>query len=146
MVAEAARKYLGVEFLHQGHTERGLDCRGLLMVVLARDLKLIKYDANDPDYFIYSREPSADKLRKLLERHLTPINASGARTGDILILKGAPERREEQHLAIVSDDTQTPVKIIHASSWFNKVVEHDVDPMWARMVVGAFRVPGVTNG
>ena len=139
-IVRVARSFLGVPFLHQGANRAGMDCRGLLMTVYAHDLKLVDYDVSDPDYFIYARDPDKDKFRTLLDRHFERIDPSEAREGDVLVMQF---KTEPQHTAIVTDTSRQPMRIIHASSKYGRVVEHDLDAFWSKVVVGGYRLPGI---
>ena len=59
-IADTARNYLGVPFVHQGRSPQGLDCVGLLVQV-AEDLG---FEAHD--FAAYSLRPSSKQLMRLI--------------------------------------------------------------------------------
>lgn len=122
-VVEAARKYLGCPFHHQGRNAHGVDCAGL--VVLAyRDLGIELNDISG-----YGTEPWKDGLRQCVESNFTMVNREMA-PGDILLLRW---RKEPQHVAIVTDKG-----IIHAYAAVRKVVETSFSPFWRHRIVGVY--------
>lgn len=126
-IMECARGYLGVPWLHQGRTLRGLDCAGLIIRV-AHDLKLSDFDING-----YGMEPQGGVMRNLLSMHTQ--HTRQACLGDILLLRFT---RLPQHLAIVTD-----YGMIHTYRQVGRVVEHAYDRVWRSRLVDAFSFPGV---
>lgn len=128
-IVEAARKYLGVKWQHQGRSEFGVDCLGLIVNV-ARDCGMEVFDSTD-----YSRVPDGNRLVKELDEQMIRVDV--ADIGDVLLMRfGAGP----QHLAIVTD-----VGIIHAWHGPKKVVEHVFDDEWRKRTVRAYRFPLVTK-
>ena len=127
-IIECARSYLGVPWLHQGRTRRGLDCAGLIIRV-AQDLLLSDYDVSG-----YGLEPQGNSMRRLLEQHTRPVGQPTL--GDILLLRFS---RLPQHLAILTD-----YGIIHTHRAVGFVVEHAYSRAWRARFVDAFAYPGVS--
>lgn len=126
-VINQARKYLGVRYKHQGRTEFGLDCLGLLVKV-AHDLGISKADSND-----YGRVPDGRKMMRQLEEHLDITTSP--EPGDILLFRFQGEPR---HLAIKTD-----IGMIHSYAEQKKVVEHRMDEVWKSRLVRAYRIRGL---
>lgn len=121
MIVEAARKYLGVPFVHQGRTNKGLDCAGLVVLAL-RDIGLDVEDLKG-----YGRTPNSGQLKSLLDKQF--FRKKEAKTGDILLMKF---RNEPQHIAIKTD-----IGMIHAYQGYG-VVEHGMDDKWRKRIVAAY--------
>lgn len=126
-IVSEARKYLGVRFQHQGRTQHGIDCVGLVVVV-GKTLGLLNADRVG-----YSRRPFNDELPKFMLEEFVSVDE--ALPGDILTFDFGPG---VSHAGIV-----TPSGLIHAYASKRKVVEHRLDDDWRRKVWRAFRYPGV---
>lgn len=128
-ITAAARRYLGVRYVHQGRATVGLDCAGLVVRV-ARDLGIPAQDMAG-----YGRLPVGDALRQTLDAQAVPV--AHYREGDILLIRF---QLEPQHLAIVTDSG-----MIHSYAAARKVVEHRIDSHWASRIVAAYSFPGVAE-
>ena len=126
MFVNAARKYLGVKFHHQGRNVAGLDCLGLV-ILAARDIGRYLEDLKG-----YARTPDGDKLKKECERQLKAGDINNMKEGDILLMRF---RREPQHLAIKTD-----VGIIHSYQDAGQVVEHGLDDKWLSRIKGVYKL------
>jgi len=129
-VIETARRYVGVPFIHQGRTDRGLDCIGLIVRV-AHDLEL-----SAADFRRYGREPDGRTFQDELKKHLDRRLDGQFDGGDILsfALPGYP-----CHVGIYTNDGT----IIHALSRRGKVVEHKLSQDWRRKIRGVYRYKGI---
>ena len=134
----SARKYLGVPFLHQGRSKRGLDCAGLPKLSYA-DLGTVL-----PDVRGYGREPFRGRLMQaIIDAFGEPFSTSpdaDLQPGDIAVFRF---RDEPHHIAIVGDSPYGSLTLIHADSspGCRKVVEHRLDDWWRERLVAAFRRP-----
>jgi NlpC/P60 family putative phage cell wall peptidase len=141
VIAEA-RRWIGTRWRHQGRTEGGLDCVGLLIVV-ARSLNLIDQSALDEADRVasgYSRYPRGDALRRTLLQHLQPVEI--ARPADILLFR---IDAEPQHLAIAAEHPSSTLSMIHSYALRpHRVIETILDDTWRRRLVAAFALPGVS--
>lgn len=143
-IADAARRYAGVRFRHQGRhalgRQAGLDCLGLLMQV-AQDIGLCSRvpphipltELDRPDYGLI---PDGTALRRALDTHLEPVAAPG-KAGDIVLMRldGNP-----QHLGIRSTLSGGREGLIHAFRQAGRVVEHQFASPWTEAVVAAYRI------
>lgn len=144
-VAEA-RRFLGVRWQHQGRSEQGVDCVGLLVVPACR-LGLLR---PEDDVTSYSRQPDGEELSALLHRYCLRLPKwQSARMGDVLAIKYADQ---PQHVAIVTRDydPRWGVHIIHAfgnAEMGGKVIEHRIDRRWLdsnrARIHAAFSIKGV---
>lgn len=128
-IVDAARKYIGVKWKHQGRNPAsGLDCLGLIVQV-AKDIGLEPYDPVD-----YSKRPDGQRLIAELNAQLK--QTVDYQAGDILLMRmGA----NPQHLAIVNETGG----IIHSYAEIRKVVEHPLNDDWRHKIVVAYSVPGI---
>jgi cell wall-associated NlpC family hydrolase len=129
-IVDAARRYLGTPYVHQGRSAWGLDCIGLVLRV-AHDLELSEYNIDG-----YARVPSGRMMVRLLTQECTPIRANEAKAGDVIHMAFD---RQPQHLAVLSDKG-----MIHADN-VRGVVEHRLDDQWRARIRGWYRLPGVTD-
>lgn len=134
-IITVARSALGIPFRHQGRSEAGLDCAGLLIYVAAR-LCVECVDVSG-----YSRRPSGGQLEEALENNvkrgtLERISPDQMQSGDFLMMRFG---KDPQHLAILSGDN-----IIHSYLQVGKVCEHRLDDVWRARIVRIYRLAGVT--
>lgn len=124
---EAARKYIGVKWVHQGRSSAGMDCLGLI-VMAARD---IGYKAKE-DFTTYGRRPDTNYMLSVLDGYFDRVDAEKASPGDILVFR-IPPSLSPQHLGIKSD-----IGILHSTFTERKCVEHSLDKAWMRRIHAAF--------
>lgn len=133
-VVAAARAYIDVPFRHQGRSRKeGLDCAGLLIRV-AHDLGLTKFDIRG-----YKRLPDDDALAALCDEHL--VRTFGFHVGGVARIRMDGDARP-RHLAIMAEQVYGPT-IIHSTWRFGKVVEHRLDDEMRRRIVARYLIPGV---
>jgi cell wall-associated NlpC family hydrolase len=133
VIAEA-RTWLGVPFLHQGRSRRGIDCSGLVIVV-ARELGLSRFDVTG-----YPRKPDGT-LRAHCDRELLRAPLDGFGLGDVLLFRDT--ELKERHLAIVGDHPAGGFTMIHSYARNERVVEARLDEGWLHFLAAAYRLPGV---
>lgn len=144
-IIDAARRYIGVRFRHQGRSAcTGVDCLGLLVCV-SQDLGLgwpqqlhKKMQEND-----YSHLPDEQYLRNSIEMFLWASSASTPRPGEIALMK---VDGRVQHLGIIAMHPIHEVPtIIHAYAPARKVVEHVLDNRWHAAIMQRYKLalPGL---
>jgi hypothetical protein len=126
---EAARAYLGVPFLHQGRSRRGVDCVGLV-ILAARDCGIKVQDSQG-----YNVRFEKDQLLNAVMAHCNPISDP---TLGCLALFDLPNR--QQHLGIVTN--LDPIYIIHSYYPVRKVCEHNLPPPESGMYVNTDTLKG----
>jgi cell wall-associated NlpC family hydrolase len=127
----AARGRLQVPFKHQGRSQRGLDCAGLVSVALQATGRPVR------DLAAYSREPLRQGLRKALIVNLgPPVPKEDMRAGDVALLRF---RGEPSHVGIITDYPHGGFALLHAFAQMKKVVEHRIDDEWFGNIVEVFR-------
>ena len=141
-LVEAARRYVGVRFVHQGRTERGLDCVGLIWIAY-RDcgVTLDRYRA-------YPAEPNPDEMVQRISEALGDPVASGKvkvndmRPGDVILMVLVGEM-QPHHVGIVADYAfGDRLSVIHAHSMASpkgRVVEHRLAPSLLSRITHVFR-------
>ena len=126
-IVAAARALIGTPFRHQGRSDKGLDCAGVLITV-ARALGVEVVDVDG-----YSRRPSCGLLEATLDAQpaLRRVGLAGMQAGDLLLMRfhGAP-----QHLGIFTGEN-----LIHSYSAVGKVCEHRLNAEWRARIVRVYR-------
>lgn len=144
-IIEAARRYEGARFRHQGRDPRtGVDCVGLA-VVIARDLGIDCVDS-----VTYARCPNPRNLLRVLSKSCDRISRAGgdalaldgdssafgvARAGDLLIF--SPRRPNlPRHLAVF-----TGSDMVHAveGNGIDRVVEVPISQNWRECLHSTWR-------
>ncbi len=130
---DAARDWLGVPFVHQGRSRRGVDCAGLVICV-GREIGLLP-----PDYDVngYRRSPDGTMLTECDRRLLAVGSLEDAH---VAVMRFS---EEPQHLAFVVPYRHGGLAVIHALQRSGSVVEHRIDALWRSRVVKSYRFPGV---
>lgn len=144
-VAEC-RKFLGVRWQHQGRSEKGIDCVGLL-VAPAMTLGVLQPEDNVANYH---RMPQDDTLDKLLHRHCRRLPKwKEAQPADILAVK---YDTQPQHVMIITKpwNPQWGFHVIHSfgnAELGGAVIEHRLDTAWLdshrARIHAAFTIRGV---
>lgn len=132
-VVAAAQALLGVPFRHQGRTQHGLDCIGL--VILARHRAspaphLLKTERT------YPRNPTG-RLTLQIPSYATQIEEP--EPGAIALIAW-PGQAEPCHVGIV-----TPDLIVHAYAAAERVVQTGYRGFWLRMTRSLWRMNGVVQ-
>jgi cell wall-associated NlpC family hydrolase len=127
VVAEA-RSWVGVPFLHQGRSRRGIDCVGL-PVVIAMSLGLVPRTF---DTGAYGRLPTGELTDRLQD---ACIKTDKPKSGTIVVIAWT---KTAAHTAICTGPT-----LIHAYQSVGRVVEHGYRGRWLRMTHSMWMLPGV---
>lgn len=135
---DVAQSFLGTPYHHQGRVKGvGVDCVGFL-VSTALEAGLITPELAAELPRDYSRQPSAQSLRRLVSGVLLPVPFVLRAPGDILLLRFEVE---PQHLALLT--AINPDQIIHCGE--HGVVEHRLDSVWRARIVRVYRFPALTQ-
>jgi cell wall-associated NlpC family hydrolase len=128
-----ARSYLGTPFHHQGRQPGvGLDCAGVVVVACWQ------CDHAVQDVIAYGRIPFKGLLEKSVAEYCDEIPVRGVLAGDVLLFTF---REDPHHLAVVSH--VAPIRLIHAYSQVNKVVENSLDAYWQKRLCKCYRIRGI---
>ncbi len=128
-----ARSYVGVRYLHQGHSRHGVDCVGLIRAV-SDELGILPADHWPADY----GKASSPKMAQYTARYCTPA----ATAGDGIIALFLWKTTYPHHIGILTS-TGT---LIHSYSKAQKVIEHGFRGPWLKMLDSLWRLPGVDRG
>lgn len=113
---ENARSMIGAKWVHQGRSEKEVDCAGLIAVAAK------KAGFNIVDDLRYGRFPDQNYLLEVLKKNgLKIIPKSKAEPGDLFVARYGGNA---QHLMLFSKFENDKIYCIHADSSAGKVVEH----------------------
>ena len=130
---------LGVPFLHQGRSRRGLDCLGVLMFV-AREHGIALHD-----YLDYAPATDGVRLTQELQRQLIEIPIADATPADVLQWAELGSRNSTTPPCNVAflGWTAGRLTMVHALRRTDAVTEHGYRYPWPLMVKHAYRLPDV---
>lgn len=132
VIAEA-RKWDRVPYHHQGRVRAGVDCVGLVVVVLSA-LGVMPEGADRADY---GRHPNGT-LNRIFAEFCTPIPA--AVPGCVATIRWT---REAHHVAIVAA-LGSELTLIHSHQSHPGVREHTFTRPWRTRCLSFHALPGVT--
>jgi cell wall-associated NlpC family hydrolase len=118
-----AGHYIGLPFHEHGRDRSGLDCWGLVRLVMAEQFNIaLPSHAHE-----YERTTAVDKISALIERESVKwkIIATGQETcGDVVVL-----RVRDKHM-------------LHIERGINSVIERYTGPHWSERIAGIYRYKG----
>lgn len=126
-----AGRYIGLPFLLRGRDRRGLDCWGLVRLVLAEQFAFsVPCLAKE-----YPHTSAAETLANVVRREIPQwraIPAGAEELGDVIVLRmrGAP-----MHVGIVIGDGQ----MLHIEQGINSAIERYGSLRWQSRVEGFYR-------
>ena len=126
---------LGVPFHHQGRSDAGVDCIGLVMVAANRAGQQIENVTG------YPMVPRNGLFMRHLLQHCDAVDADSVMPGDICMFAFDSE---PQHIAIVTN-TSPEIRIIHSYAQVGAVVETGIGGIWQRRLRGFYRVRGIES-
>jgi cell wall-associated NlpC family hydrolase len=144
-IVDAALSLRGLRFVHQGRDRNGIDCVGLLYLVL----KEVNYP-NIIDYEGYRKSPPASLVYGILSQNFDEIAVADAKPGDIFLMR-LPGSMKPKHASIyVSDLIDIPAgrvpAILHTYAIGAKGgVVIDNLSSWRSKIVTAFALKGVVD-
>lgn len=128
-----AHKYIGVPFRHQGRTDRGMDCVGLV-VRCAMDCGYDKYKP-----FAYGRWPRLSVLQGVLKEHFGDPVDRYPQINDVVLMRlwrGA----KPSHVGIITTHPNG-LGIIHAYGAIRKVKHQPFTDEMMQRVAGVYQWP-----
>lgn len=140
IIINKAREYLGIPFLHQGRNQKtGVDCIGFVMCVLAElNIKINGKDVFEHDEFGYERIPTSFRLKEKFDEVLTQTDEISAdNVGNIFLMNFG---KFPQHTGFIAEKNSVPT-IIHCYQQVGKVVEHRLNDVWRKRLVGVYTYP-----
>jgi NlpC/P60 family putative phage cell wall peptidase len=138
-VVARARAWIGTPYRHQASCRgAGTDCLGLLRGLWREMLGAEPEPV--PAYTADWSEPAgAEDLLAAAGRHLVPVSAGEARSGDIVVLR-MREGGVAKHVGVLARSPLGYPTLIHAYSGHG-VVESPLTPAWSRRIAATFRFP-----
>ncbi|WP_156679423.1 NlpC/P60 family protein [Sphingomonas profundi] len=128
-IARAAQACVGAPFRPQGRNPAtGLDCVGLVAVACRDHLS----GTAVPRAYAQRGGGRETIVAAIAAAGFAPIDAAGARTGDLLLLTTGPG---QWHLAVLTADG-----FVHADARLRRVTEVPGAPPWP--IAGAWRIDG----
>lgn len=135
-IVASARLWVGTRWVHQGRSEHGLDCAGLVSVVL-NGQGVIRYETAD-----YPRRTLNNAfLEHFRKAGLRDTTLAKAESGDVLVFKDAGYACHCGFLV-----RGRPTTIVHAHAKRRRVVEEEFTLFWQQKLVAVFKIPGVSHG
>jgi cell wall-associated NlpC family hydrolase len=130
-----ARKHIGTPWQHQGRTDHGVDCIGLIDISFkSAGVDWAKF-LGVTDKRNYGRSAQPDLLLVVRE-YCVPIPQP---VDGCLIVMKFPQERFPRHFGIYANGN-----IIHADARAGHVVEHGYRGLWQRCQHSLWKIPGVS--
>ena len=138
-IVSAARGWIGTPYRHQASLKQcGCDCLGLVRGVW-REVLGREPEAPGPYSADWAEAGKREHLLMAAARHLVPVPAGLAATGDVLLFRWRAHV-PAKHAAIMSG----PAAMIHAHEGAC-VCEVPLTRWWQRHIAGVFAFPGVRD-
>lgn len=134
-IVEEARKWLGTPWRHQGRTDRGIDCAGLVVKV-AHALGQSTFDDTS-----YQRTAQKQKLMSYFEQELDTQPLQQLRPGDVVLFR---DNSYPCHVGIVTEKHGLPY-LIHAHAIRRCVIEEPFTVEWRSKWVAGYKFKGVQD-
>lgn len=134
----------GIRFLHQGRSREGVDCVGLLYVMLTE----LEYPAII-DVEAYRRSPPASVIYETMRANFDEIPVNEVGLGDIYLMR-IPGGAKVKHASVVVNDKRDifegiEPQIVHAYELGTKAVVVDALETWRPWCVYGFRLKGLVH-
>jgi cell wall-associated NlpC family hydrolase len=137
VVAPWAKDYIGLPYAPNGRTREGLDCWGLLALVL-REQYAIPLESHVGEYNLAgSRRRAVVDIGRVIaaeSAHWQEVPRAEAQLGDGLVLRIASH---PLHVGVVAG--LDPLRMLHVEQGLNAVLERVDSVMWAARLDGIFR-------
>lgn len=126
-----AGRYIGLPFEDHGRNRAGLDCWGLVRLILSEQfgIALPSFAAE------YRRTTDTGKISDLILREVPAwqfVTAGDERLGDVIILR---QRGAPMHVGVVLGDQ----RMLHIEHGVNSAIEPYSGPCWKDRVFGFYR-------
>ncbi len=126
-----AGHYIGLPFSDQGRDRSGLDCWGLVRLIMSEQFAIAL-----PSYIKdYRRSTESEKIGDLVEKESMKwklLLAGEEACGDVVVMR---VRGRPMHVGMVLGDQQ----MIHIELGINSAIERYTGVRWADRVVGFYR-------
>ena len=126
-----AGRYIGLPFKEHGRDRSGLDCWGLVRLILSEQFAFAL-----PSFVKeYDRTTNADKIARLICREIPfwqAVSSGEENLGDVAVLR---LRGQPMHVGLVLGDGQ----MLHIERGINSAIERYASPRWSERVHGFYR-------
>ena len=127
--------YIGLPFKEHGRNEDGVDCWGLVALILREQFDVIVPSYTDE----YSSTEDCRTVSDLIQREAGawwPVPFDEAQAGDVIVMRVAPVGDiYATHIGIVVEKDW----MVHIEKGINTVLDRYNRPRWGRRVVGIYR-------
>ena len=131
-IIKDARSYLGVPWVHQGRSIRGVDCVGFIILAMEKN------GINIEDIIGYSSKPDGVTLKNGLDTQNCFKEVTTIEPGDVILFR---IRHDPQHVALAVPSNTAKIGIIHSyNGGERKVIEHDLADYWKSKIVAIYRL------
>ena len=130
-----AGHYIGLPFHDHGRDRSGLDCWGLVRLVMAEQYSIALPSHNHE----YQRSTQVEQISALIEREALKwriIPAGHELCGDVIVLR---VRGKPMHVGMVLGDRQ----MLHIERGIDSVIERYNGPQWIERIAGFYRYKGL---
>lgn len=134
-IVDEARKWDGTPWRHQGRTERGIDCAGLIVKV-AHALELSAFDTVD-----YQRTAQRQKLLSYLEQELDVQPLTQLRAGDVVAFR---DSAYPCHIGLITEK-HGQLYLLHAYALRKRVIEEPLNEEWRKKWIAGFKFRGLED-
>lgn len=128
MIADWVYDYIGLQYKDQGRDRTGLDCWGLVRLVLFE-----QFDIDLPSYTEEYEDPKT--MEKAIEEHTKDLPFEKVETGelgDVVVLR---QFGNNSHVGLFVGDN----KIMHVQKGIGSVLADVNDARWRRRIIGIYR-------
>jgi cell wall-associated NlpC family hydrolase len=132
-----AGHYIGLPFKDHGRDRAGLDCWGLVRLVMSEQFSRALPSFTQE----YRRTTQVDDIGKLIEREIPSWDALAPgeeEKGDVIVLR---IRGRPMHVGLVLGDRH----MLHVECGVNSVIERYTGPRWADRIFGFYRYKAVSG-
>lgn len=130
---DRARTFLDTPWRHQGRSEHGVDCLGLIVLVARLEGFQVADDTS------YARRPKGRQMLDGFEAHAERVSLADKQPGDVVLFS---RQSLPVHVGLLGWQHKS-LSLIHAIETYAKVVEHHYDDQWRVDTRYCFRFPGV---
>jgi cell wall-associated NlpC family hydrolase len=132
-----AGRYIGLPFKDHGRDRAGLDCWGLVRLVMSEQFGLALPSLATE----YQRTTQVEKISALIEREALKwksVAAGEEACGDVVVMR---VRGKPMHVGFVLGDGQ----MLHIELGINSVIENYKGLRWAERISGIYRFKSISD-
>ncbi len=126
-----AGHYIGLSFRDHGRDRIGVDCWGLVRLVMAEQFSIALPSLSKS----YKHSTDVDGISQLINdetQYWAPVTPGDEKLGDVIVLR---VRGKPMHVGLVLGDQQ----MLHVEYGINSTIERYKSPRWADRICGFYR-------